>query len=295
MMRRDGMALIAAIVIMIVLDCVVIGTLHFAVMEQKLARNAGDVLRLRLAAESAARAALWRWPMRADSLAPGASMPLDGVPAAEQITTSAVIQRVSDSLWLIRARASLNAPGQGSATAVLVLRAPVLRPDLRAVDGAIYAHGLIVHETADVLEGACSTGRPSAFVAGAPDSSDARFRRISVAASTVEIDRAPSLPADSLITVRAGSTVLEGETRGVILVRGDLMLPAGAHVSGLLIVIGSLVIAEGARVDGVIHASGDVTLGGTLSFDPCLVRHLLNLTGTGRPRPPAGRMTLPPF
>src|SRR5687768_6101314 len=70
---RSGAALVFALLLLVVLDCVVLGTLHIALLERRTADNAGAALRLRFAAESAVRSAMARWPAALDTITAHAS------------------------------------------------------------------------------------------------------------------------------------------------------------------------------------------------------------------------------
>jgi hypothetical protein len=78
--NRPGVALAAAIVVLILIECIVAGMVHTVMTERRSAANAELALRARLAAASAAAAAAAAWTPGMDSLGTaGSAVLLDGV------------------------------------------------------------------------------------------------------------------------------------------------------------------------------------------------------------------------
>src|SRR5690606_25841825 len=113
--RRPGAALILAIVIVVVIQCLVVGTLHLAMQEHRLATNGATTLRLRLAAEAALRTAPDRWRPALDSLAMGTADSVHAVVSPDGMIRSAGVVRIDTALYLISGTAAESAPRSGRA------------------------------------------------------------------------------------------------------------------------------------------------------------------------------------
>src|SRR5690606_28312062 len=136
--RRSGAALILALLAIVVLDCIILGTLHLALQENRIANNRSSVLQLRLDADGGARRALAFWSEQLDTLPPGAAHRVQ-VPAA--ITPGAVVhvERLDQHLYMIESVAAEPAPRAGRATSRLLLTPPALPPDAEPAAAAVTA------------------------------------------------------------------------------------------------------------------------------------------------------------
>jgi hypothetical protein len=124
--RRDGGSLMLVIIVMLVLDCVILGTLHLAMLEHRLAANTQQALHLRLAAEAAAATALDPWLPRFDSLPAGAPLllPVLAYPGGVHVTAS--VESLGPVLVMVRAVATPDAPRYGTASAARLFDRPLL-------------------------------------------------------------------------------------------------------------------------------------------------------------------------
>jgi hypothetical protein len=311
--NRDGGALVVAFVLLLVIDCVVLGTVHLALLERRLAGNAVAALRLRLAAESAARTAAVPWLPAFDSLTDGGARPLDPAAAPEGVRVHARIERLSAELFLVRAEATEPVPAPGRAEAALLLLPPVLPHGANPAPAALSASGAYVGGVVDAGEveaGAahCANGDPAAILLGQADAlrlassatvrggigvlddpltGEARLARILATAANA---------ADGVLLRFAPAELrFEGAGSGTLVVAGSLTFAAGAAFTGLVVVGGDLLVEEGASVRGAVHAAGHAEIHGTLTFDACSVATAVDRAGLDTPRPHAHRAWIPTF
>ncbi len=86
-----------------------------------------------------------------------------------------------------------------------------------------------------------------------------------------------------------------GSGQGILVVRGDLVLEAGARFFGAVVVGGSVRAAPGTAVAGAVRA-GDVAWSGTLEVSACaLLRVLAEAPSLGRPLRADNRWWIPLF
>lgn len=308
---RQGAVLVLTLLIVIVLECVVLGTIHLAVLERHLADNAGAALRLRLAAEGGARAGLYLWPPAADSLDPHAPplRVLDETTADGDRVTAAV-QRIAVHDYIIRAEARGAGNRHGLAAAALLVRRPALPRgfDIAAAaistPGALHAAGS-AHITANTGVGCDFTG--AALLLTAPD----RLTRDAgavVDGSIDLLDTASSLssrldvlfdgvlpPATPVLSILTGDARITGAFTGVILVDGHLTLAPDADIRGLVLVRGTLLVEPGASVRGAVHTSGDTDMAGSATFDACAARDAAAAAALDRPSAHPQRAWLPAY
>jgi hypothetical protein len=232
---RAGGALALVIVVMLVLDCVVLGTIHLAMLERTLAGNATLALRARLAAEGAAATALAPWQSRFDSLAVGSTATLPRATTPDDISVSVTVDRVAANLLLVRAVASLSEPLIGHATASALFRPPVLPRGLESV-GALER---VLH-SADLLRGRCGL---------AVFDADARL-----------------VGQDAGVLVALGSVdFAEGaDFSGAIFAAGDVVVSPSARVVGTILSQGSVAVPADWKPDPVAAE--------TAVADACLTR-----------------------
>jgi hypothetical protein len=306
--RRSGAALIAAIVVLLILDCVVLGTLHTAILERRVAGNVESAVRLRLAAQSAAHTALGAWPAEADADGAPSTFRLPGTSEDPRITTAVTVERLGAALYLVTATARQRPPLHGRAPATLLVSPPPLSrlpdPAAAAITAAMPPRlgpaGTVIIRTdgCDVTGAALQlthwqpiddpvmAALPLALApAGSPDVSASIDRLL--AALRMRPD-----PATLFIDGdhRAGTSV---DT--VLVVSGDLHVPAGTTLRGFIAVGGSLHLDEGAAIHGAALVGGESLINGTLTLDPCSVTRRLGASGLHRARLVPGRSVIPAF
>jgi hypothetical protein len=305
--NRDGAALVLALLVLLVLEAVVLGTLYLTVQERRIAHNGVTALRLRLAAESAARAAAATLPAALDSLVAGAISRETIATGDGGLVLRTVYQRVDTVLVLAFAEAAEPPPRAGRARAALLVEPPLL-PLQRIPDAALTAGAAVrlrdraslaatsepacEHDTersADALRlpalhllqrdaGALVDGTTAMI----PLTSDwaALIARIAATLRSARVDTSYHDTTDA---------------SGVIAVDGDLTLPANAAVRGVLLVSGSLLIEPGAVVDGIVLATGPIDVHGTIRFSSCAARAAIRAAGLHRPRTYSMRTSIAAF
>jgi hypothetical protein len=222
--RRDGSSLALVVVVMLVLDCVILGTLHLAMLERGLAANATQVLRLRFAAEGAAATALTPWQSRFDSLQHGVALefPVQGPDGGVLLT--AAVERIGDALLHVRATATLPPPAGGRATAAALFLPPVLPDGMQTPEAVLRA----------------------------------------LAAAAMLRDRAgvavldPGAVIDSPLTgvvIALGAVEVRSAITGVLLAGGPVYVAAGAVVSGAIASIAAIEAQGTVEVDDATAAA----------------------------------------
>lgn len=310
--RRPGTALLLTLLAVLVLDCVILGTLHLAILEDRLARNAGAALRLRLAAEGAARMAAAHWSEAAESLEPGGEplLLLSGTAPDGDLHDVSLI-RVNGGVFLLEATARQPAPGFGRRHASLLLKAPALPPSVRAVVAALATPGPVrigagASIGALVVPGCEETGTTALLVAGFDDVEPWPHAGVEgeiallepvtdVTAHHERMAGALQDPPHPSATVVSGDLLLEHDAAGVLVVGGDLVIAAGVRFTGFILVGGVLTVEEGAVLDGAAHAAGGAEIGGTLRLDVCAANDALADVGSRRPRVLSARAWIPAF
>jgi len=309
MSARPGSALIAAIIVLLVLDCVLLGTLHLATLERRLAVNVETALRLRLAAQSAAHGALARWPAHAASLDVGTRLAVPAESRADGLVVAVFIERVDTDLYLVRSDAAQPPPMHGRASSGILTSAPPLDTSIDPIAAAI---------SAAVPPEITSPARITAATAACNVSGDAlRLGDWLAATSAAHTGVQGSIgviadgadPAALLTRIAAsarrqsgngtyfidGDFVVTSDLDTVLIVTGDLNVPAGTALRGLVFVGGTLRIDAGATVEGAIHVAGAGTISGDVRFDGCAARRALDRSSLQRARPLPGRSVIPTF
>lgn len=143
---REGIALLLAVVVLVLLTMVTTGLLFVGSREKQVARARGAALRARLAAESGARAALAAWTTdELSEMVPGELRPLPA--AAGRLpgggSHRAVVERLAGPLFLVRARGDVVRPDgiAAQARAGLLVRTLDLRELWRAFPAALALGG----------------------------------------------------------------------------------------------------------------------------------------------------------
>jgi hypothetical protein len=299
--KRAGAALVLALLVLLVLEGVVLGTVYLAVQERRIADNGITTLRLRLAAEAAARAAAAVWPVALDSL-PGALSPEVRSAGAGGVVLRTVYQRIDSTLVLAFAEAAEPPPRAGRARASLLLQPPLLSeqriPPAALIAGAAVKLGDGA-QLAAASETACASETNPAPDALRLPAHDLLVRAPGVAiVGTTTI--APFAPDWTTLIARLAAVspprsphVAGGSA--VIAVAGDLTIPANTAVRGLVLVTGTLVVEAGAIIDGIVLAAGPIEVNGTIRFSACAARDAVHAAGLHRPRAYPLRASVPAF
>jgi hypothetical protein len=300
---RDGSALLLAVLVLLLVDCMVIGTLQIARLERRLAGAAVDLLTLRLEAEGALAVVVAEWPAMADSLAPGRpALRIAVEAAAPGHAADAELEALAGGVYVIRGRARREPPQTGAAAAAVLVLPPALPPSADAAPAAVSAQALSGTGTvsAAAAPGCLNEPRPAALLVQHPvgnqpdiegyvdvlDPADAlpgRLTRIQTAA----IDAPGVLIEDDV--------VVEGHMTGVLITTYDATLIAGGRLDGLLIAGGTVRIDEGAVLHGAVHAGGAVKVDGHMQLDVCRVEEVVRASGLKRVRALRHRPAIPPF
>jgi hypothetical protein len=303
---RHGGALLLVLLFMFVIDALVLGTLHLAMLERRLAENVTAALRLQLAARSAAGTALTPWQPRFDSLAAGSS----GIPAAAGHSADGLhllthVEALAGGILMVRAEARETPPRYGAAHAATLWRPPALPADHQAAAATLSANVVRLESSATVIASAvdsCSAGAAvrattlpvvgSATVQGAVDLLPAelsltRFLPAMLARST-------AAAAPRLLALNGDSTITQGFD-GLIIASGTLVIAGDAVVRGLALAGEDLIVEAGAAIVGAAHAGGTAHVAGSLHLDVCRVNAELEATGLARPLPLPQRHLLPGF
>lgn len=293
-----------ALLAIIILDCIVLGSLYLALQELRIGGNSAAVLQLRLGAESGARRALGLWTLEIDTMPAGTGQRV----LFDTLATAgahAHVERVDDLLFLVQSAAFERPPRFGRAAARMLVAPPALAVGVDPAPAPLSSSGA-VHVTAT---GVVISATPGGCAAAAPPNAVLAPPSGVTSAPGASID-GPSgaLGADTLIhtfarlaalapphTVASGDTAVSGGHSGILIVPGNLTINGGAVVDGLVVASGSVSIHAGAVVAGAVHAGGLLTVAGTVTWDPCGVITEVGAAGLDRPRPAAGRAWLPAF
>ena len=307
MRARSGAALIFALLLLVVLDCVIIGTVHLAMLERRIADNATAALRLRVAAESIVRATLAAWPDALDTLRTG--VPITGAHGvtADGYVQRASIERLAGDLFAVRGTAE-ETSGTGRSAALLIVTPPAFPPRSELATAAVSVRG-----TAQV-SGSITAG-PTADCPANPSVAlrVTALDRLAMHEDAVDGDVAyyPSSDDYSVLIPQAirrlrghsggelrivsGDLHLDAAFNGVLVIDGNLTIPAGVEVTGLILASGTVILETGASVTGALHAGGDVSIPGAVTLDACTVERLIGRTRLMAPRPAPTRAWLPAF
>jgi hypothetical protein len=308
---RPGAALVVAIVVLVVIDCIVAGTVHLAILERRLADNAALALRLRLAAESSARLAAAAWSPGLDSILPGDAPTITSMTrTADGLDTYSTVERLNDGLFLVRATAQQPAPHPGRANAAILVIPPAFRHGIDPAAAALTAATALIGATGTIDTGApeCADRNATAvrLTGGmAPTvhddaSLDGAVEYIGEAESLtrdlprVEAAIAAATPHD-LITFVEGDVMIDEDMDGVLVATGGVTITAATTFRGLLIGGGSLTIDEMAALHGAAHVAAHATIQGLVRLDTCTIHDIVLATLLHRPRPLPERPWIPAF
>ncbi|MBI4408664.1 MAG: hypothetical protein HY561_03075 [Gemmatimonadetes bacterium] len=202
---RRGVVLMIALLILLALTLATAGLLFLSTQELRIARARGELLRARLAAESAARAALaaWRTSDHRD-LRPGESRGL-AVPGLSGARSSVVVERLTPGLFLLRAEALVGDTGRAAARAGVGLLVRALDPrEILADFPAALTTGGGLELTGATVDGLIAGTPPPAW----PDSLCSLEATEAVAELFGAVPRPGLLVADpAAVRVSGGATV----------------------------------------------------------------------------------------
>lgn len=300
---RPGAALLLVLLLLFLLDCVMLGAVHLAVTERRLAQNVDTALRLRLHAESAVREGAAAWDAAIDSLVNGAAPRVVlQVTTSDSIEATATIQRIGETAFVLRGEAALLPPRGGRASAVLLLRPPALAPEADPALAALTAGGavrlgpdatltadgtaLLVHDPADVELFDPTQVLGSIEVIVGPDDVIAQLDRL-----VMLFDPPPGASS----RFHGAEFALTFDFTGTLLVDGNLHVAAGVAVHGLVITRGALVVEADARIEGAVHTGGPADVRGSIVLDRAAVEAAVADAGLREPSPFRGRAWVPGF
>ncbi|CAN5816039.1 hypothetical protein BH23GEM9_BH23GEM9_15290 [soil metagenome] len=306
---RSGSALLLALLFLLIINVVVLGTIQLAMIEQRLSSSATAALRLRLAAQSAAASGLPRWSTTFDSLLPaGPPLLLSSAVSPDGLDTEAYLEALYGGVFMVRGQARERPPGYGVAAAVMLMTPPALPVDVDPAAAAIVAQALMpdVGRVSATPPAACPGGSAGiALLLTDPAPTGDYTPTVingAVAAGGPQYNLATWLPRITAaapdspdIYITQGDLQLSTVVLGVLLVTGDAHLTAGAQLEGLLVVGGSLTIEAGATLNGAAHAGGTATVRGDAVLDPCAVERVVSFTGLDRIRLLKHRPVIPAF
>lgn len=294
---RPGIALVLALVLLVVLECIVLGVIETARMQHRLAANRARALDARHLAEGAVRRALVEWPL--EPLA-------DPLTIARDIAGATLRQTFTPlpgGLVLLEAEAAARPSGRIRHTAALLARAPVLAAGDDPGAAALTAATATLNPSAVVGVGPTGecTGTPPAAVRtagaalvlpGAAVSGGIEEYSSHELSPRSVLERAA---ADPHLHVAEGDTMLTADASGLLAAQGAVALAAGVRFRGLIIGGGDVEIAADASVSGAIWVGGTGRVGGALFHDACAVEDAVRSARLRSARPLRGRAWVPAF
>jgi hypothetical protein len=327
-MRRDGFALVFALLAIAAVELLTVASLALATHESLVADTRQRTMIATRAAEAALSSLEHSWPLPGtDSLRVGQSLVLSGGDQA-----SIEIARIG---WgLFHAVASANS-GRVTIRRVAVLRQLDLARGLSESNEALVAAGPVVAPLAQFLtndDRAC--GLP-VIVARSPAPVTLSSRRHALGVSDARIDSAHAvlapgyaatgvrwdelasiadlhatgsihlIPTDStgaliypLIYANDDLTIIAGSGQGLIFVRGNLQIESGVQFSGVIVVQGTVTVADDVRITGTLRVQGSAlsSIGrATFTHSSCDVAFALRETPAAARLIRAFRSRIPAF
>lgn len=302
---QTGAALVMALLLVVVLDCIVLGTLHISMQEHRIGQNRRGVLQLRLDAEGALRTIAGIWPAALDSLGTGDRARL---PSTTVSRAHVNVERLGDILFLLEAVAAEPAPRAGRATARLLVHPPVLPREIDPAPAPLSVQGslrVLATGTVSAASPACPDGVAEHAILLASAGSvvvdpggvvDAPRGLLSSPALSSEFARVSTLSlGPAAVHSMVGDTVLSQPIAGVLIVDGSLTLQPPAYIEGLLLVRGDLTVAEGSVVTGAVHVGGSAIVAGEIRWDPCRVKRVVDAARFRSAVAVGGRARIPSF
>lgn len=299
--QRPGMALILVILALLALAILGAGAVLLCAEEAMIALATEELLRVRLAAESATRAALGTW-RTADyrELARGVTLEIAADPAAAspEIQLHTTVERLHDHLFLLRSEA-VSAGGIRARAATVVRTMDPLElwhafPAALTVGGPVERWGEEAVTGYDPGEDALPAVPSAAsltlefpaedcLAAALPElvAAFGSVERPAIASPPAEPESGSPWPGDPGVRPRLGP--LDAATLYRIADRNDLGPPEShAEPFPLIVIRGDLHLRDGTG-QGILVVTGDLTLAGKARFrGPVLVGGNLRLAGQAR-------------
>lgn len=316
---RRGAALVLALLILVMLDCIVIGALHLSLQEHRIGTSRSMLLRLRLDAESGARLALGHWSARIDSMPIGSQHRI-AVTVGRAGTADVRVERLGEYLFLVHSTAAETEPRVARASARLLLSPTPLPPGIDPAAAPLSAAGTVhVLSTGELrvpaptdcdppgnTTYAALVTHPFTWIVDAGAVVDAPSGPLTQPSAITAYDRIAGLAGSrASATIATGDTTIRtgtaadsqgvgtGPAPHVLMVGGSLTISAGVALRGLVLSRGAITIEAGASVDGAVHAGGNATIAGSITLDRCAVARAVDASGLDRPSPSGSRAWLP--
>jgi hypothetical protein len=304
--QRHGGALLLVLLFMFIVDALVLGTLHLAMLERRLAENATAALRLQLAARSAAATALSPWQASFDSLTidPAGIISATGH-SADGLHLATHIEALAGGILMVRVEAREMPPRYGAYHAATLWLPPALPAGhdpataaLSATDVQLENGGLVSATAVD----SCTAGaaiRAAVLPIGGSGTVQGAVELLPAETSLTRF--LPALLARATAVASPGLLVVHGDTStsqdfdGVLMATGSLVIAGDAVIRGLVIAGESLTVEAGAAIIGAAHVGGTARVAGSLHLDACRVISELEAIGVTRPLPFPQRPALPGF
>ena len=226
---RDGIAVVLAIVVLVVVELMSAGMLALATQARLSADSRMRTARADAAALGSIRATVARWPTSGfDTIAVGRTVHArSGAGTEGDASWSATVERLGPASWLIRSRS-------------------------RVGDGTAYSLGRRTALARILDVETALTDQPTDSIA----LGGLRWRQVESIADR-QLGGAATL-ADTttkdLLTYAASDLQLGGVIRGVVVVKGNLTLVADADFQGLAVAAGDVVLESGSRVAGSLRS-----------------------------------------
>lgn len=229
MKRREGIAVVLAILVLVLVELMSAGMLALASHARLAADSRLRTARADAAALGSIRATIERWPAGGfDTIPTGTTVPAAFAAGSEaDASWSATVERLGPATWLVRSRA-------------------------RVGGGAVYSLGRRA-ALARTLDGATAlTDQPTDSIA----LGGLKWRQVeSIADRTVAGNAIFSdTTADVLLTYSASDVQLGGVIRGIVVVKGRLTLRPDADFQGLAVAAGDVVLDPGSRIAGHVRS-----------------------------------------
>lgn len=302
--KRGGFALIAVMLTLSALGLLISGLIYVSIEELSIARSSEELLRTRLAAESAVRAELARWrtddhqDLPIGTARSSANVEPDMAPGGKTTTT---VERLDASLFLLRALAT--APGGTRSTAAAIVRTIDPLELWRELPATITTTGPVEYSSDDALAGFVPDTNDTGEVSSCQTALETMVAAFS-SAQRPPVRTIPPAAADSLrlgpLDLAALRALADRIETGTITPRptaGDAGCSTGAsgnwgapdYTAVPCTDYFPLIFApEGLRVDGgvgqgILVVTGDLTFAGDAVFHGVvLVQGRLLLTGRAR-------------
>jgi hypothetical protein len=304
--QRHGGALLLVLLFMFVIDALVLGTLHLAMLERRLAENATAALRLQLAARSAAATALTPWQTRFDSLAADPPATVSATAhSADGLHLTTHVEALAGGIVMVRAEAREMPPRYGAAQAATLWLPPALPADLDAAAAALSANAVQLENggiVSAMFLDSCTSGaaiRAAVLPVGGSGTLQGAVELLPAETLLTRymsplLSRAAAAGAPRLLTLHGDSTITS-DFDGIVIASGTLVIAGESIIRGLVITGGTLFVEAGTTIIGSAHVGGTAHVAGSLHLDSCRVTDELEVAGLARPLPLPQRHILPGF